>query len=109
MSLIIDTDSERRLPGKFATGLALSAFLVLGGLIASASAQPYHNDQHHNDQHHNDQHGGGYNGGGRPGGGGGGYYPAPPVVYATPYYPPPVVYGPAIGIYVPSVIIGVGN
>jgi len=109
---MIETESKHRLPAKLAAGLALSAFLVLGALVASASAQP-----HRNDQQGGGYHGGGYHGGDRPGGwgGGGGYYPAPPVVvygapyYAAPYYPPPVVYGPAIGIYIPGVAVVVGG
>ncbi len=110
MSCNIDTESKRRLPGKLATGLALSAFLGLGGLAISANAQPYHNDYRGGGYHG----GGYYHGGGRPGGWGGGYYPAPPVIYAAPYYPapyypPPVVYGPAIGIYAPGVSIGIGG
>ena len=53
---------------------------------------------------------GGRHGGGGGGGYGGGYYVAPPVIYGgdyapgyayePDYYPPPVVYGPGIGINV---------
>jgi hypothetical protein len=32
------------------------------------------------------------------------YYPAPPVVYGEPgYYPPPVVYGPGVGVVLPGI------
>ncbi len=98
MACIIGTNSRRHLSAKFASGLAISALLVLGTFIASASA----------DQRRDDHRGGERGGGHWHGGGGGGYYPAPPVVYGTPYYaPPPVVYGPAVGVYVPGITIGI--
>jgi len=106
MSYIVDAKSKRRLSAKLAAGLALAAVLVLGTFVASASAQP-RRDEHRGGE----RRGGEYHGGGRPGWGGG-YYPAPPVIYGAPYYPapyypPPVVYGPAIGIYMPGVAIGI--
>jgi hypothetical protein len=58
----------------------------------------------------------GYRGGG---GWGGGFERAPPVVFGSPYYapyagypyasypyPPPLIYGPGIGISVPGIVIG---
>jgi len=99
MTCTIDSKSKRRLPAKLAAGLAISAFLVLGTLVASASAAE-RRDDHRREAYH----GGGY---------GGAYYAPPPVVYATPYYgtpyyaPPPVVYGPAIGVNLPGVSIGI--
>jgi hypothetical protein len=99
MTCISDTNSSRHLSPRLAAGLVLSAFLVLGTSLTSASAEGRRDD---------------HRGGNRPGvglgggGGGGGYYPAPPVVYGTPYYaPPPVVYGPAVGVYLPGVTIGI--
>jgi hypothetical protein len=81
MTRIFDTKSNRRLPVKLAAGLAISALLVGGTFVASASAQVVY---------------------GSP------YYSPPPVVYAAPYYaPPPVVYGPAIGVNLPGVSIGI--
>ena len=49
MTCIIDTKSRRHLSAKLAAGLAISAFLVLGTFVASASAA---------------EHGGGGHGGG---------------------------------------------
>jgi hypothetical protein len=41
----------------------------------------------------------------------GGYYNSPPVVYGSPYaygyYPPPVYYGPTVGLNLPGVSIGI--
>lgn len=98
MTCIIDTKSKRRLPAKLAAGLAISAVLVLGTLVVSASAQERRDDRR-GDEYRGDR---GY-------GWGGGYYAPPPVVYASPYAypPPPVVYGPAIGITVPGINIGI--
>jgi len=96
MTCIIDAKSKRRLPAKLAAGLAISALLVLGTFVASASA-----DEHRGDR-------GDYRSGDR---GhysccyGGGYYAAPPVVYAPYYAPPPVVYGP--GLYLPGLNINI--
>lgn len=82
-------------------GFALSAILAFGTLTAPASADWV--DPHrypHYDDHHKNWHGG--------------YYRAPPpVVYAGPprtpygYYPPPVVYGPAVGINLPGISINI--
>ena len=107
MTRIIDNRSKRHLPAKLVAGLAISAVLVLGTFVASASAEEHRGGQEHR--------GGG---GGRGGyGGGGGYYVAPPVVYGSPYggsyygspyyapydYPPPVIYGPGIGVALPGI------
>jgi len=104
MTWIIDTKSKRHLSAKLGAGLAISAFLVLGTLVASASAEEHGGGGHPSG--YRGGHGGGY---GRGYGGGGGryYYRAPPVVYGSPYYyPPPVIY-PGIGITLPGVSIGV--
>jgi hypothetical protein len=90
MTRMIDTTSKRRLPAKFAAGIAFSALLALGAFAVPASAD-YHHDGYH----------GGYDRGGCCWGGG--YYAAPPVVYAPYYAPPPVVYGP--GVYLPGINI----
>lgn len=98
MTCINDTNSRRHLSTRLGAGLVISAFLLLGTSVASASAQGRWND--HRGDRHGDWHGGG----------GGGYYPAPPVVvYGSPYYyaPPPVVYGPSVGVYLPGVSIGI--
>ena len=105
MTCIIDTKSKRHLSAKLAARLAISAFLVLGTFVASASAAEHGGGGHGGGGHGGGGHGGGGHGGGhgggghRGGGGGGGYYyRAPPVVYGSPYYyPPPVIY-PGIGI-----------
>jgi len=105
MTCIIDTKSKRHLPAKLAGALAIT-FLVLGPFVASASAQ-------NRAQGHPSGHSGGHD---RGRGRGGGYYSAPPVVYGSPYdgsyygspyYPPPVVYGPGIGIGLPGVSINI--
>ncbi len=101
MTYIIDSKSKRRLSAKLAAGLAISAFLVLGTFVASASAQERHDDR------------GGWDHRGEHNSWNGGYYSAPPVVYGTPYvygapyYAPPVVYGPSIGIGLPGINIGI--
>jgi hypothetical protein len=88
MTGIVGINSKRHLPARLAAGLVVSAFLVLGTSLASVSAAE-RRDDHRGGERHGDWHGGR----------GGGYYPAPPVVYGAPYYaPPPVVYGPGIGI-----------
>ena len=97
MTCIIGTNSGHRLSTKVAAGLVISALLVLGTSLASASAEEHRDDHRGGDRH------GDWNGGGGPG-----YYAPPPVVYAAPYYaPPPVVYGPAIGVYLPGISIGI--
>jgi hypothetical protein len=104
MTCVTDTKSKRRLSAKLAAGLAISAFLVLGTFVASASAAEHGGGGHPSG--YRGGHGGGH---GRGYGGGGGryYYRAPPVVYGSPYYyPPPVIY-PGIGITLPGVSIGV--
>jgi hypothetical protein len=95
MTCIIETKSKRRLPAKLAAGLAISALFVLGTFVASASADDhrggrgdYRGDRGHGSCCY-----------------GGGYYAAPPVVYAPYYAPPPVVYGP--GLYLPGLNINI--
>jgi hypothetical protein len=101
MTCIIDTESKRS-SAKLAASAALSAFLVLGMFVASASAQPHREDHRGGGDRGWHQNGGGH------GWGGGGYYAAPPVVYGGPaYYPPPVIYSPGISIVVPGVIVGI--
>jgi hypothetical protein len=109
MTCIIDTRSKRHLSAKLMAGLAISAFLVLGTFVASASAQ-HRGDQRGGDR--GEHRGWEYRGDRGHPGWGGGYYSRPPVVYGSPYYerpyyPPPVVYGPGIGIYVPGVSVGI--
>jgi hypothetical protein len=98
MTRIIGTTSKRCLPAKLLGGMVVAALLALGGLATPASAD------------WNDQRGGYYHNWNR------GYYGAPPVVYGSPYnngyygspyYAPPVVYGPGVGISVPFVNIGI--
>jgi hypothetical protein len=99
MTCVIDIKSKRRLSAKVAAGLAISTVLVLGTLVAPASADEHRGGDHRGVEHRD---GHGYDGH-RYDGGRGNYYRAPPVVYSAPYsspygYPPPVVYGPGIGI-----------
>jgi hypothetical protein len=105
MAWNISTTSKRRLSAKLVGGVAISALFVLGTFAGSARADDDDRGEHHG-YHHN------WNGG---------YYNAPPVVYGspypygygysgyygTPYYYPPVVYGPGIGINLPGVSIGI--
>jgi hypothetical protein len=81
------------------TGLAMASAVLLGTCIVSASAEP-RRDEHGGGDHRGDR--------GHERSRGGGYNPAPPVVYGAPaYYPPPVVYGPAVGIVLPGIAIGI--
>ncbi len=112
MTCIIDTKSKRRLPARLAAGFAICALLVLGTYVASASAQDHHGGHRGGDERGGRGYGyggyGGYDEDRGYGGWGGGYYPPPPVVYASPYaYPPPVIYGPGIGIEMPGINIGI--
>jgi hypothetical protein len=92
MTSIMGARSNRRLPAKPVAGLA---FLLLGTLVVTAGAEE-RDDAHRGGERHDNR------------GHGGGYYAAPPVVYANPgYYPPPVVYGPAVGIAPPGLRIGI--
>ena len=106
MTRIIDTKPKRHLSTKLAAGLAISAALLLGTFVASASAGN-NNDHHWSSNNYNYNRGYGWSGN---------YYVAPPVIYGTPYYapqyapsyyPPPVVYGPGVGINLPGVSIGI--
>ncbi len=81
----------------FVTTLAVASALMVGAFVAPASA-----DDHH------DRNRGGEGRGYQHGWAGGGYYPAPPVVYGYPgYYPPPVVYGPGVEIILPGIGINI--
>jgi len=92
----IDTKSKRRLSAKLVAGLAIAAVLALGAGIGSARAEDrdHHDDYRRGHYEHHEAH---WNGG---------YYRAPPVVYADPGYyraPPPVYYGSGVGISLPGV------
>jgi hypothetical protein len=83
----ISSTPARFLSVKLAGGLAIAIVLALG--TASASAAPPHREDAHRGGGHRDDHG--------RQGWGGGYYPAPPVVYGGwPAQYPPVIYGPGI-------------
>ena len=89
-----------RTKSKLSTSLAIASLLLLGTAVVTASA----------DERRGNHAGGEHRGGdrGHRGGLGGGYYPAPPVVYGAPaYYPPPLVYGPPVGIVLPGLGIGI--
>ena len=104
------TRKEKRQVAKLAAGLSISAFLVLGAFVASANAENW--DTQKNSEKRERHHG-------RDEGRRGVYYGPPPVVYGSPYDgsyygspyypapPPPVVYGPGIGITVPGVSINI--
>jgi hypothetical protein len=100
MTRIIDTTSKRRLSAKLGAGIAICAILALGTFAGTASAR---------DRDDGGRHGGGW---------GGRYYGGPAVVYGSsygygygyygaPYYAPPVVYAPEVGISLPGVAIGI--
>jgi hypothetical protein len=81
----------------FATALVVAGALAFGTFVAPANAE----------DHHNGNRGGGGHGY-QHGWAGGGYYPAPPIVYGYPgYYPPPVVFGPGVGIFLPGIGINI--
>jgi hypothetical protein len=104
MTYINGNTSKRRLSAKLAGGAGILALLALGAFAAPASAQWNSNPGYQQNS-------------------GGGYYPAPPVVYgstygngyygspgyysAPGYYAPPVVYGPSVGINLGGVGIGI--
>ena len=97
MTGIIDTRSKRHLSARLAGGLAIAALLAVGTFAASANAEGW---EHHGNRHHWNN----------------GYYAAPPVVYGSPYgysyygqpyYPPPVVYAPGIGIGLPGINVNI--
>lgn len=106
MTRIIDTTSKRHLSAKRGAGIAVCAILALATFAGTASAR---------DRDDGDRRGGGDR---DRGGWGGGYYGGPAVVYGSsygygygyygaPYYAPPVVYAPEVGISVPGVSIGI--
>ncbi len=108
MRSIIVIKAERHQPATLAAGLVISALLVLGTFVASASAA-----EHRGGNQGRWDYPGGYRGDHAPPRWGGGYYLPPPVVYPPPpavygspyygspfYYPPPIVYGPGIGIFI---------
>jgi hypothetical protein len=75
--------------------LAFASAIVLASFAASAHGdrRGWHHD-HDRDRHWGWHHDRGYYSGG--------YYAAPPVVYASPAYaPPPVVYSPGITVHFP--------
>ena len=87
MPRITDVTSKRRWPACVTAGVMVTAFLALGTFTAaSASAEERRGDRQweHRDYHHRDWNGG--------------YYRSPPVIYDRPYYSPPVVYGPGLGL-----------
>lgn len=89
--------------GRLATTTVLVAIFMLGALVAPARAED-RNDHHWDDHHRRDEHHRYYHNEWR----GGGYYRAPPVVYGYPgYYPPPVVYGPGVGVVLPGIGINI--
>jgi len=110
MTRIIDTKSKRHLPAKLAAGFAISFFLVVATFVASASAENWTaQNKAEKNRGHRDERSHGRGNDGR-------YYSAPPVIYGSPYdgsyygspyAPPPVVYGPGVGIGLPGVNINI--
>ena len=86
MTNSIHTASKRHSPAAMTAGIILTAALAFGTFAAPASAQ--HRGWERHDTRRNDWNGG--------------YYRRPPVVYgtpySTPYYAPPLIYGPGIGL-----------
>jgi hypothetical protein len=100
MPSIMDVKSKHRPPVKLIAGLAIASLLLVGTYVASAGAEERHGDQR-GGQHHDNR--------GHDGDRGGGYYGAPPVVYANPgyYAAPPVVYSPGVAVVMPGISIGI--
>ena len=105
MHRMIDVQSKPRRLAKLATGLAISAVLLLGVSFASASAAEHRGGDRDRGAHRGDyRYHGDYRGDYGYPGRSDRYYRPPPVIYGSPYYgspysyPPPVVYGPGIGI-----------
>jgi hypothetical protein len=94
MTSIMGIKSKRPPQAKLIAGLA---FLLLGTFVVTAGAEERHDAHRGGERQDNHGHGGGW---------GGGYYAAPPVVYGSPGYYPPVVYGPGVGVSLPGVSIG---
>ena len=100
--------SSGRAIGLAAGAAGLAAVLLMASFDRAAARPPGHGPRGGD----HDWRGGDYRGNRGRGGWGGGYYRAPPVVYGSPYYtpyatpyysPPPVVYGPGIGVITPGV------
>jgi hypothetical protein len=87
MTSIIDARLKHRRTACLTAGVVFTAILTLGAFTGTAGADERreHGDRGGRGEHH------GWNGG---------YYRAPPAVYGyeRPYYAPPVVYGPGIGL-----------
>ncbi len=90
---------------KLGTGLTIATVLIFGAFVGPAQARWGDRDHRPPPRHENHP---GYRHDWN-----GGYYRAPPVVYegryndGYGYYPPPVVYGPGIGITLPGINIGI--
>jgi hypothetical protein len=100
MPSVIDIKAKRSPPAKLIAGLAIASALLFGTFVVTANADERHGDHRGGERHDNRGHGGDR---------GGGYYGAPPVVYANPgyYAAPPVVYSPGVAIALPGVSIGI--
>jgi len=104
------TNGSPRAPRRLMSALAIATVIALGSLASQAQAQPRPDEHHdgyrgppprayHRDDRRDYDHGWSD-----------GYYRAPPVVYGAPRYyqaPPPVIYNPGIGIYLPGVTLGI--
>ena len=91
--------STHRNPARPATGLAILSLIMVGMFATSAFAEERH-DAHRPPEHRQERHGDWGND------------RAPPIVYGDPgyyrpYYAPPVVYGPGIGIVLPGIGINI--
>jgi hypothetical protein len=93
MTRNINATAQSWLSARLVASLAISGILTAGAFVGSASAQ--RQDDHRGGWAHRDDRG--------RGNWGGGYYAAPPVVYAAPAYPPPVVYAPGIAVGLPGI------
>jgi hypothetical protein len=89
----INKGSNRTRAARLVAGVTVAAVLALGVSAGTANARWDHRDDH---DHR---------------GWSGGYWHSPPVVYGAPgyygYAPPPVVYGPGIGVTMPGVSVGI--
>jgi len=96
------TNRMKRSPNALlAVVVAATIALGMGAAVVPAQAAERHDDRR-GPEHRDDREHRGYSGG---------YYGAPPVIYGSPCgyggCPPPVVYGPGVGIVLPNIMLNI--